>query len=496
MRVLLALASGVALALSFPDYNLPLLAWVAIGMLVVACCGAKSGEASLYGFLHGFVFIPICVPWVDTVMQQYGNVDPWASAGIVGLMALVIGALMIIFSTAVARASRKSLALGCTLAPFLWVALEFARTHFPYVGFPWNLTGYAATNSLALLQLTSITGIYGLSFVVAGYGSLAAYAVMLRSGRAWKLLGGVTAGLLLIAAVGPRFVPEAPAQHVAHLVQTNFPQSENYPSNWMALHAGELDELEKISVDAARRAPGLIVWPEVPAPFSLQDPAFRARATLIATTADEDFLVGVVDWKQQEGKWNASNSAVLLDPAGQRTFTYDKVHLVPFGEYVPLRRWLTFAGRLTADIADFTPGTVHNVGKLPGGTFGVFICYESVFPGEVRELTANGAQLLITISNDGWFGKSAARAQHMMMARVRAVEARRWLLRATNNGYSASVDPYGRYVARMEPDVRGQLDAPYDFRTNLTLYARFGDWFSWLCVFASIGLFICALIRK
>jgi apolipoprotein N-acyltransferase len=496
MRILLALASGVALALSFPDYNLPLLAWVAIGMLVLASSGARPGEASLYGFLHGFVFIPICVPWVDTVMQQYGNVDPWASAGIVGLMALVIGALMIIFSAAVARASHKSLALGCTLAPFLWVTLEFARTHFPYVGFPWNLTGYAATDSLALLQLTSMTGIYGLSFVVAGYGSLAAYAVMARSGRAWKLLGGVTAALILIAAVGGWFVPEAPAQHVAHLVQTNFPQSENYPSNWMALHAGELDELEKISVDAARRAPGLIVWPEVPAPFSLQDPAFRARATLIATSADEDFLVGVVDWKQQEGKWNASNSAVLLDPAGQRTFTYDKVHLVPFGEYVPLRRWLTFAGRLTADIADFTPGTVHNVGNLPGGTFGVFICYESVFPGEVRELTANGAQLLITISNDGWFGKSAARAQHMMMARVRAVEARRWLLRATNNGYSASVDPYGRYVARMEPDVRGQLDAPYDFRTNLTPYARFGDWFSWLCVLASIGLFICARIRK
>src|SRR4029077_12499375 len=123
MRVLLAAASGVALALSFPDYNLPLLAWVAIGMLVVACCGAKTGEASLYGFLHGFIFIPICVPWIDTVMQQYGNVDPWASAGIVGLMALVIGALMIIFSTAVARASRKSLALACTLAPFLWVTL-------------------------------------------------------------------------------------------------------------------------------------------------------------------------------------------------------------------------------------------------------------------------------------------------------------------------------------------------------------------------------------
>jgi apolipoprotein N-acyltransferase len=495
-RILLALASGIALALSFPEYDLSLLAWIAIGLLVVASCGVRPGEASLYGFLHGFVFIPICVPWVDTVMQQYGNVDPWAAAGIVGLMALVIGVLTMILSSSVAWVSRKSLALACAIAPFIWVSLEFARTYFPYVGFPWNLTGYAASGNLAFLQLTAVTGIYGLSFVVAAYGSLAAYALMTRKSRAWKALAATTAILILIAAAGGHFVPKAEALHVAHLVQTDFPQSESYPSNWMVLHAGDLDQLERISIDAARRSPGLIVWPEVPAPFSLQDPAFRAKATLIAVSAQENFLVGVVDWKLQGGKWNASNSAVLLDPSGQRVFTYDKVHLVPFGEYVPLRRWLTFAGRLTADIADFTPGTQRNVGHLPGGTFGVFICYESVFPGEVRQLAANGAQLLITISNDGWFGKSAARAQHMMMARVRAVENRRWLLRATNNGYSASVDPYGRYVARMAPDMRGQMDAPYDFRTNLTLYSRFGDWFSWLCVFVSLLLLAATFFYK
>ena len=128
-------------------------------------------------------------------------------------------------------------------------------------------------------------------------------------------------------------------------------------------------------------------------------------------------------------------------------FTYDKIHLVPFGEYVPLRRWLTFAGRLTADIADFTPGTSISVGELPGGKFGVFICYEAIFPAKCARFTANGAELLINISNDGWFGRSAAPAQHLMMARVRAVENRRWLLRDTNNGFTASVDPYGRIVA-------------------------------------------------
>jgi apolipoprotein N-acyltransferase len=184
---------------------------------------------------------------------------------------------------------------------------------------------------------------------------------------------------------------------------------------------------------------------------------------------------------------------VLLDPSGRRIYTYDKIHLVPFGEYVPLRRWLTFAGRLTADISDFTPGTAYSVGEIPGGSFGTFICYEAIFPGEVRRFAAAGAQLLITVSNDGWFGRSAAPIQHLMMVRVRAVESRRWLLRDTNNGFTAAIDPYGRIVAQLPTDIRGELDAPYDFRTDLTLYARFGDWFSWLCVLATAVLLFFAL---
>ncbi|MGB8654264.1 MAG: apolipoprotein N-acyltransferase, partial [Candidatus Acidiferrales bacterium] len=174
----------------------------------------------------------------------------------------------------------------------------------------------------------------------------------------------------------------------------------------------------------------------------------------------------------------------------------DKIHLVPFGEYVPLRHWLTFAKRLTADISDFTPGSEYRVGQLPGGRFSVFICFEAVFPNEVRRFTANGAQLLINLSNDGWFGRSAAPAQHLMMARVRAVENRRWLLRDTNNGYTVSVDPYGRIVAEMATDIRDQLDAPYDFRSDLTPYVRFGDWLPWLCAIVSVVMLIFVFIRR
>jgi apolipoprotein N-acyltransferase len=497
IRALLAIASGLALALSFPNYNLSLFAWIAIGMLILASCGARLREAPLYGVLHGLVFYPVCVPWIDTVMRQYGNVDPWSAAGILGLMAIAGGIICAVFSWGLALASRKSSAVACILAPFLWVALEFARTHLPIIGFPWNLTGYAASRSLAFVQLTTITGIYGLSFVIAAFNALLAYAVLTRRQSVWKAATACAAALMLVAAGGRYLIPRATAHHVAHLVQTNFPQSEQYPSNWLQVHAGELDQLERISVDAARRSPGLIVWPEVPAPFSLQDPLFARRAQTIARDSGGDFLVGVVDWKlNAKQKWIASNSAVLLGPAGERLFTYDKMHLVPFGEYVPLRRWLTFAGRLTADISDFTPGNEYSVGDLPGGRFAVFICYEAVFPNEVRRFAKNGADLLINVSNDGWFGRSSAAAQHLMMARVRAVENRRWLLRDTNNGYTVSVDPYGRIAAELPTDIRGELDAPYDFRSGLTLYARFGDWFAWLCVIASIILPIATFAMR
>ncbi|MGH9690274.1 MAG: apolipoprotein N-acyltransferase [Candidatus Acidiferrales bacterium] len=504
-RPVLALASGVALALSFPNYNLPFLAWISVGMLFLASFGARPRVAPLYGLLHGLVFYPLCVPWIDTVMRQYGSVDSVAAAGILALLTVALSIFPVIFSWGIAFVSRdggssRSRVLACWLAPFLWVALEFARTHLILGGFPWNLTGYAASGSLSFVQLTTLTGIYGLSFIVAAYSSLLVYAILVGRQRIWKTLIAATAALIVIAVGGQYFVPRAVPHHVAHLVQTDFPQSEEYPANWIQIHAPELDQLEQISVGAAQKAPehpSLIIWPEVPAPFSFEDPAFTQRAQRIARDSRSNFLVGIVDWKKSAaGGWLASNSAVLLNPAGVRVFTYDKIHLVPFGEYVPMRRWLSFAGRLTADISDFTPGTVHSVGHLPDGSFGVFICYEAIFPAEVREFTRGGAQLLINISNDGWFGRSSAPAQHLMMARVRAVENRRWLLRDTNNGFTASVDPYGRIVAEMPTDVRGELDAPYDFRSGLTPYVRFGDWFAWFCVIASLALFLASFTRR
>jgi len=238
-----------------------------------------------------------------------------------------------------------------------------------------------------------------------------------------------------------------------------------------------------IAPGADGRAPGLLVWPEVPTPFSMQDPRFAALTVRIAKQTRDGFLTGVIEERVKPGAgWQYFNSAVLHDPAGRQTFLYDKIHLVPFSEYVPFRDYIWLAKYLSTVVGDFHSGTRHVVGSLPGGTFGVFICYEAIFPDHVRQFVRNGATLLINVSNDGWFGRSAAGAQHLAQARVRAVENRRWLLRDTNNGFTVSIDPYGREVASMPTDVRGELDAPYSFRSDLTLYSRWGDWIAWLSI--------------
>jgi len=330
--------------------------------------------------------------------------------------------------------------------------------------------------------------------VLAASSALTAWVLLTRTRTAW-ITGIVTAVIVLSAVlVGDQFVPPERADYQAALVQTNFPQAMSYPSDWMEVHAGELDEIEAMSAEAARRTRGIIVWPECPAPFYWQDPRFTARLSRLALSTSTDVIAGVVEWKLGPNRaYEPYNSAVLVGPAGHRLFTYEKINLVPFGEYVPWRRWLTFVSTITAEIGDFHPGSQYSVGELPGGSFSVFICYEAVLPDQVRQFARRGARLFINLSNDGWFGHSAALEQHLTQARVRAVENRRWILRATNTGYTASIGPYGRIVAALQPDRRAVLIAPYGFREDETFYTRWGDWIAWLSLAVSLWFLIYSI---
>jgi apolipoprotein N-acyltransferase len=502
-RVLLSLVAGLALAFAFPNFNLAPLGWVSLAGLILASLGAGLAEAALCGLAYGAAFYTFSVPWIYTVMRQYGPLPVWQAAGVLALMVLYCSLYCIAFAIVLAWMSRRSAGLALLAAPFLWVALEFTRTRMPDLGFPWNLLGYTASGSLALVQLTSLTGIYGLSLLVAGYN--AGLAWLVRSGllgrwnrRALFACSAFTAAVLAVVFWGGRFVPGAEPSRVAHLVQTDLPQYYDYEPNWNAMHASDMAELDRITIGAGDKQPGLVVWPEVPAPFSLQDSSFDQRVARIARQSQSDFLLGVVDWEPTPGGDPAAyNSAAMIDPGGREEFLYAKMHLVPFSEYVPWRRFFWFARNLTALVSDFQHGTHYVVGRLPGGRFSVFICYEAIFPNEVRHFVLDGAGLLINISDDGWFGRSSAPAQHLAMARVRAVENRRWLLRDTNNGFTVAVDPYGRIVARMAPDVRGELDAPYGFRDDLTPYTRWGDWIAWFSLLVAVDLlFLVGFARR
>jgi len=507
LRLIVGAVSGAALSLSYTGLYLSVYSWLCIGILLFSLFGARARVASGCGFLHGFLFVLTSVPWIATVLTVHGGLSVAGGWGLLLLIAITWGILTGAFAWAVHRVSLQSIDVACIGAPFIWVTFEFIRAHLPEISFPWNLLGYPAAANLGLVQLTTITGIYGLSFLVACFNALLAWTsssgTLTPRGR-MACAAIATAILLGATLAGPRLVPQAQAHHFARAVQLNFPEVDSYAADWFPAHAADLEEIERMSLAPASEKPDLLVWPEAPAPFSFQDSQFAKIASTLAIRFGHPFLAGAIEWKSPvnpsdtppHGSLLPYNSALLFDAQGRRTFVYDKVHLVPFGEYEPFPLIHRVVTSVSGEVGGFHKGNKYVVGQLPqGNSFGVFICYEATYPGEVRRFAAGGAQLFINISNDGWFGRSAAAEQHLRMARVRAVENRRWMVRSTNNGFTVSVDPYGRVFEPLPPDVRAAIDLPYDFRTDETIYARFGDGFAWLCVLVSVIL-VAATFRK
>lgn len=507
MRLFIAAVSGAALSFSYTGFYLSIYSWVCVGILVIAVFGARPLVAFGCGFLHGIFFVLTSVPWIAEVLAVHGGLSRAGGWGVLLLIASVWSSANGAVTWGIQRLSVRSIPLACVGTPFLWVSLEVFRAYLPEISFPWNLLGYPAASNVALVQLTTITGIYGLSFLVAAFNALIAWCdagTTVRPKYRLGILAGTAAFILIVMLIGPHFVPMPVAKHFARAVQVNFPEVDAYPGNWFLSHTSDMDEIERLSLAPSEHHPDLLVWPEAPAPFSYQDSLFRHVATNLAIQFRNPFIVGVVEWKQENlsaGGVNHEvaapyNSALMIDAQGRRDFSYDKIHLVPFGEYEPFPLIHRVVSNVSSEVGGFRKGKSYSVGQFANGSkFSVFICYEAIYAGEVRRFAANGAQLFVNISNDGWFGHSAAAEQHLRMARVRAVENRRWVVRATNSGVTASIDPYGRIFRPLPRDVRAAADLPYDFRTNETVYTRFGDWFAWLCVLVSVIL-VALTFRK
>lgn len=501
---LLALLSAALQILSFPSPGLYFICWIALAPLFVILIDRRYSptlmRCVLLAYISGVVWYAGTCYWIFHVMHSYGSLSQPIAAGILVLFCLYLGLYHAAFGLLLGLATRSRIfanARALILAPFLWVAVELARAHI--TSFPWDLLGYAQVNNLPLTRVATFTGVYGLSFTIALVNSVLALGFLLPRERrmAVALIGILGAIALESGSLVP--YPEPHPDQVAAIVQENLPiMEDDWSPTFYDLTISQLVQLSgKGASAAALRSsnPILIIWPESPAPFFTSDQKFQRWLSALAQDSHAYLIVGSLGvGPRVGGKSEMFNSAQLVLPDGNWGTRYDKIHLVPFGEFVPFRNLLSFAQSLTHDIGEFSRGNQRNVMQVNGHGVGTFICYESIFPNEVLRFARNGAELFVNISNDGWFGESGAPGQHLNMARLRAVENGRWLLRATNTGISASVSPLGQVVALAPRKTRSVLEAPYRFELGTTFYTRHGDWFARACAIISIlALFSAAL---
>ncbi|MGH9327088.1 MAG: apolipoprotein N-acyltransferase [Terriglobia bacterium] len=491
-RLAASILSGILLVLVFPLPNLPLLVWIAcIPLILAVITERRLGLAFLWGLVTGAVFLTGSLYWFVGVMENYGSLTLFEASAAMLLFLALFTPFWGVFALLEAWVARRSRRLALLLSPFLWVALELARTYL-FTGFPWNLLGYAVA-AKGLEQIASVTAVYGLSFLTVATSALLCWVLVeprLGAARVTTVIWIVFL-LVLNFALGPP--PVSKGRHLAVLIQPNVPLTEAAVEAWAPWrNPGPLRNLVNLSVKTIREherkgsEPPLIVWPENSAPFFFnRDPIFRGAVETMARQAHAYVVVNTVTFIGS-GTSRPQNTAVMLNPAGNVILEYHKIHLVPMGEYVPGWLHFTHMGKITSEVGDFVPGAGYNVAETPEGGFGIFICYEAIFPQLVRHLTPPGPGVLVNISDDAWYGKSAARFQHLNMARFRAIENRRYLLRATNDGITAVVDPYGREVAIAPPYRQTELTADFDFIAHRTFYTDHGDVFAWACVVATL----------
>jgi apolipoprotein N-acyltransferase len=491
--------SGFLLVLCFPKAHLPGLVWVAcLPMLAVLARENRLKHAFLQGYLCGAIFFLGSCYWFVTVVTVYGGLSPALAVVVLILFIIVDSTFFGVFGLVMGWVARRSALWALAAAPFLWVAMEVARTYL-ITGFPWNLLGYAV-QAAGLRQIASVTGVYGLSFLAVATGAMGAWLILkFRCKWAWLGLGGWVLLLLLAQwRLAPPLEPEG--RELAFLVQPNVPLDGPALDAWIPWRdPTELQRLVSISVTTVDRfmnrpsseppagahlasGPPLLVWAENPAPFYFtRDPVFRNAMQNMARETHTIVILNTIVPMDAEGK-SITNSAIVLDPDGREVSRYDKIHLVPFGEYVPAWALPGLVSKITSEVGNFVPGSRYSVARTPAGGIGVFICYEAIIPQLARELTKSGAGVLVNISNDAWYGESAAARQHLEMARLRAIENHRYLLRATNNGLTTEIDPYGRLLGELPRYRRMIMPVYFNYETRQTFYSAHGDIFSWLCV--------------
>jgi apolipoprotein N-acyltransferase len=540
----LAVLSGILQVLPFPVAGpTPLwrtsFCWIALLPLLWALLGnSKTGnpvtirQGAAIGYLCGFVWYLGNCYWIYQTMYLYGGLDKPIAAGILVLFSLYLGLYHALFGALIAafrlRFGRQP---ALFLVPFAWVAVELARARI--TGLPWDLLGIAQVDNPLLTRLAPITGAYGLSFTIALVNALFLVRIRIRERRFTRpalTIAGVI--LVVLYVIGLRLIatPKSePTTATATLVQENievgaantgpqpttrryldsFSYLSRYPSSRFLLGIPELPGTQSVYIirrhDAVEGADpnspvpiptDLIVWPESPAPFEDNDPEFHAAISSLARSAQAPVIVGNIGFEPSavnKSGYTPYNRASFVTPDGTFVGHYDKMHLVPFGEYVPFKEFFFFAKNLLNEVGTFEPGTQRTVFTTGGHIYGTFICYESIFADEIRDYAKQGADVLINISNDGWYGDTSAPWQHLNMVRMRAIENHRWILRATNTGVTSAIDPLGRVTAAAPRHIRTSIRVHFAYEHGLTFYAAHGDLFAYTCALITALTFALSL---
>jgi apolipoprotein N-acyltransferase len=484
-------AAAFFTALSFPRTDWSLTPWVLVTPLLVVATFTPPRTAFWWGLLYGGVFFLVLLRWLNFTFRVYSTIP----GPLVLLPTILLAGYCAFWIAAVAWAvsrvaARWSTSAALLLAPFFWIAAEWLRGHL-LGGFPWGTLGYSQYLQLRVIQVAELGGVHAVSFLLLAVNAALAGCLLLTWRRA--LAGAVAAGVLVLATLvfGNARLQDSTVRPTTRV--TLMQPSIEQPVKWEPKHAVEtLSIYFALTRQAAAERPDLLVWPETASPTILrQDPQLLGALRTVSAELRAPLLIGSLDAEGNPPRFR--NTAFVLTDQGI-VGRYDKIHLVPFGEFVPLSGVIGFVRGWAEFISELEPGTRTVVFPGPPAPYGVVICYEGIFPDLVRDFVRNGARLMVNMTNDAWFGRTSGPEQHLSMYPFRAVEHRVSVVRAANTGVSAFITPSGRIVRRMNLYERGLLTESVPLRVGKTLFTRLGDWPGLLALAASAAAL--ALTRR
>ena len=501
-NLLLAILSGVLLTLSFPPGNFSFIAWFALVPLLKSIEDTPPSKAFRLGLYSGLAHYLTLIYWIIVVLECYGNLNVFVAILALILLSLYLSLYVALFSCLTAGLKESRFALLLTAC--FWIALEYLKANL-LTGFPWCLLGYTQYKQLYLIQTADLFGVYGIGFLIVLVNGLI-FRIVTKHYRLnstflkWQLPIPVLFlfGTLIYGHynLSENRTDEHAGQSVnTAIIQANIDQSVKWDP---AYQVETIKTYQRLTRAARAFQPQLIVWPETSLPFFFQDnPDFSPKIFSLAGESGAILVFGSPAYKRHQGAINYYNRAYMMVPDTGQIKYYDKMHLVPFGEYVPLKKYLPFINHLVESAGNFAAGEKLTSLKTGDLSLGVLICFEAIFPELARGLTRDGANVLVNITNDAWFGRSSAPYQHISMSVFRSVENRRPMIRAANTGFSAFIGSTGAILSKSTLFAEAVLAGSVTpVSSPLTFYSRFGDLFANSLLLLSFAYVLTLLWRK